>query len=118
MYNTPAFSSTMSYEAWRGCWLSKSYEVRENDVTVTAGVVECKNEDYAIDQTIAEMIRTMGDVALSALAARDHIDEILVAGFAVNYATNKGKYVKLNVSFEDGSSDIVVSHNVVYFMSE
>jgi len=75
----------------------KSYEVRENDITVTAGVVECKNEDYAIDQTIAEMNRTMGYVALSALATCDHIDEILVAGFAVNYATNKGKYVKLNV---------------------
>ena len=88
----------------------KSYEVRDNDVKVTAGVWSVK----MIDQTIAE-IRTMGDVALSALAAHDHIDEILVVGFAVNYATNKGKYVKLNVFFEDESSDIVLSHDVVPF---
>jgi len=35
------------------------------------------------------MIRTMADVAL---AVHDYIDEILVVGSAVNYATNKGKY--------------------------
>ena len=34
----------------------------------TAGVLEFKNDVYAIDQTIAEMIKTLGDCTLAMLA--------------------------------------------------
>lgn len=91
------------------------YEVTGSGVKAAAGLLECKNDGYAIDLTIAEMIKTMGDVALSVLANLQNIDEVLIAGFAVNYATREGKYVKMNVYFDKEFSDIVVSKDSIPF---
>lgn len=89
--------------------------ITETSVSATAGVVECKNDTCATEQTIAEMIRTMGSAALLTFSKDSHIHEVLIAGLAVNYATRESKYIKLKVNFNDGQSRIQVSKDNVPF---
>ena len=81
----------------------------------TAGVLEFKNDVYAIDQTIAEMIKTLGDCTLAVLAEGYHVNEVIIAGLSVNYSTAKAKYLKLSVNFVEATSHVIVSTDSVGF---
>ena len=70
---------------------------------------------YAIDQTIAEMIKTLGDCTLVMLAGGYHVNEVIIAGLSVNYSTAKAKYVKLSVNFVVATSQVIVSTDSVGF---
>jgi len=87
-------------------------------VSAAAGVMECKNDSYAVNQTIAEMVEMvemMGNASLLVFAEEQHTHEIMIAGLAVNYATSKSIYIKLTVNFTSESSQIEVSKDSVPF---
>ena len=63
----------------------RSYYNEERNTAT--GVVEFKNDSYAVDQAIKEMIRTAGDLLLAVLADKKQIRCITVAGLAANYST-------------------------------
>ena len=48
----------------------------------SAGVVEFKNDAHAIDQTIAEMLRTAGDVGVLVLTDKKHLHKVTIFGLA------------------------------------
>ena len=81
----------------------------------TAGVLEFKNNVYAIDQTIAEMMKTLGDCTLVVLADGYHVNEVIIAGLSVYYSTEKAKYVKVSVNFVEATSHVIVSTDSVGF---
>ena len=89
----------------------ESYNVKEGNAA--AGVVEFKNNSYAIDETIAEMIKTAGDLALSVLASKKQILTIIITGIAANYKTQEAKLIKITVSLVEETSKIVQSREVI-----
>ena len=89
----------------------QSYYNEERDAA--AGVVEFKNDAYAVDQAIAEMLQTAGDLLLAVLADKKCI---MFAGLAVNYYdTGKAKLLKLIINCAEETSEVKQSQEVVPF---
>ena len=91
----------------------QSYYNEEGDAA--AGVVEFKNDAYAVDQAIAEMLRTAGDLLLAVLADKKQIRCITIAGLAANYDTGKAKLLKLIINCAEETSEVKQSQEVVPF---
>ena len=85
------------------------------DGNAAAGVVEFKNDMYSVDQAIAEMIRTAGDLLLAVLADKKQIRCITIAGLAANYGTGQAKLVKLVINCVEETSEVKQSQEVVPF---
>ena len=88
-----------------------SYNIEEGNAA--AGVVEFKNNSFAIDQTIAEMIKTAGNLALSVLASKKQLNTIIIIGIAANYKTQEAKLIKITVNLVEETSEIVQSSHFV-----
>jgi len=68
-------------------WLSYCNE----EGNTTADVVEFKDDVYAVDQAITEMLQTAGDLLLAVLAVKKLIRCIMMAGLAANYDMGQAK---------------------------
>ena len=88
-----------------------TYNVEEGNAA--AGVVEFKNSSFAIDHTIAKMIKTAGDLALSVLASKKQINTIFITGIAANYKAQEAKLIKVTVNLIEETSEIVQSRDVM-----
>ena len=65
--------------------------------STATGVIEFKNSGYSIDQTVAEMLRIAGDIALMVLTDRKQLNQIFISAIAANYSTGKAKLVKMEL---------------------
>ena len=81
----------------------------EEEGNAAAGVVEFKNDHYGVNQAIAEMVKTAGDVMLAVLADKKQINQIMIAGLAANYRTTDAKLVRLTLSCTDASLQVIQS---------
>ena len=54
----------------------------EEEGNAAAGVVEFRNDHYGVDQAIAEMIKTAGDILLAVLTDIKQISHIMIGGVA------------------------------------
>ena len=48
-------------------------------------MLEFKNDHFTVEQAIAEMLRTAGDVVLSVLADQKQVTHVMITGLAANY---------------------------------
>ena len=81
----------------------------------SAGVIEFKNKDYYVDQTIAEMLRIAGDVSLLVLADRKQLLHLHIIGLAANYKTGTVKIIKMEIDCIGETSIIKEVNEVVPF---
>ena len=86
--------------------VSTQYDMEEGNVA--AGVVELKNYDFGIDQCIAEMLRTSGDLVLHLLSDKKQILLITIIGLAVNYKTGKAKMIEMEIDLIEETSMVKV----------
>ena len=90
-----------------------SYQIEEGNAT--AGVVEFKNDAHAVDQAIAEMLRTAGDILLAVLADKRLIRSVTIVGLAASYKTADAKLVKLGLNCIDETAEVVQSRESIPF---
>ena len=74
-----------------------------------SGVIEYKNEEHAIKQTVCEMIRTSGDLTARALLNGCQVSTVDIFGLALRYNQKSAKLLHLVISFEENTSRICVS---------
>lgn len=77
--------------------------------SATAGVLEFENDYFAIDQAIAKMMRTAGDVVLSVLASKKQVSSIMITELAANYKTDNAKLIKVIFHCTEQSSEVMQS---------
>ena len=82
--------------------LSTQFDMEEGNVA--AGVVKFKNDDFGIDQCIAEMLRTSGDLVLHVLSDKKQILLITIIGLAVNYKTGNAKMIEMEIDLIEETS--------------
>lgn len=89
------------------------YEVEEGNAI--GGVIEMKNDGFAIDQTVAEMLRTAGDIALHVLSDRKQLKEVVMIGLAANYKNNSAMVLRLDMNCIDEITNLKQSHESIPF---
>ena len=90
-----------------------SYQIEEGNAS--AGIVEFKNEAHAVDQAIAEMLRTAGDVLLAVLADKKLIRCVTIVGLAASYKTGDAKLVRLTLDCINETAEVVQSRESIPF---
>lgn len=78
-----------------------------------SGTVEFKLKEYAIQQTIKEMLRNAGDLTAKILMEGRIVQEITIYGMAACYNTGLGKLLKLIIDFNANKSKAFCSGDVV-----
>ena len=63
-------------------------------------MLECKLDEYHIYQTIAEMIKSAGDMVVKSLVDGHLERRTDIYGLAIDYDTKSAKLVELNINFE------------------
>ena len=84
-----------------------------DDSFVDVGVMEFKQNDYAVDQTAKEMIKGAGDILAKGLSEGLVVNYVLVYGLAINYSTLLGYPMLLNADFEQSKMHFYVKSSKV-----
>ena len=86
---------------------------RDQTASSRSGTLEFKNEEYAEQQTIKEMVRNAGDLTAMVLLRGDLAKEIIIYGLAVNYDTGFAKLLKLIIDFNKNKAQTICSSQSV-----
>ena len=68
--------------------------------------MEAEKEDFALDQTIANMIKVATDLTVKTLQQGKDVQKTTVYGIAANYQIMKGKILRLQMNFDDRNCTI------------
>ena len=83
-----------------------------DDSFVNVGVMEFKQNDYAVDQTAKEMIKGAGNILTKGLS-EGLVNYVLVYGLAVNYSTLLGYPMLLIADFEQSKMHFYIKNSKV-----
>ena len=80
-----------------------------------AGAIEFKNDGYSVDQTVAEMIRIAGDVALLVLTENKQLHQIMICGVAADYKSGDAMLIKMELDCVEETLQIKQSIDTIPF---
>jgi len=76
-------------------------EPADEEVDASAGIFEYKNKGYAEQQGLKEMMCAAGNLVAKVLSTGKRPVIVTIYGMAADYATKKGKLLRLDINFHD-----------------
>jgi len=91
----------------------EEYDNNVDNFTASGGIIEFKNAQFNIDQTIKEMMKSAGDLTAKVLQEGAVVDYIIMYGLAANFKEGSAKLVSLQLDFVQQKAIAVTSDTPV-----